>query len=127
MRIFFKQHELNYFNLGYWRSSACAHNYSMGVQCLSLSISKIFWASSHIFWNLKGYCLNLQGKVYPIWDNLQTPWVQLFWFGLLEGYCSCPIILNSHVLPLFKHPIKLLGYITYLLEFGRVLHSPNKT
>ncbi len=25
------------------------------------------------------------------------------------------------------HPIKPLDSITYLLEFGRVLHSPNKT
>jgi hypothetical protein len=43
-----------------------------------------------------------------------------------ERYCSCPKVLNSHALPLFEYPIKPLGSITYLLEFGRVTHSPSK-
>ncbi len=66
---------------------------------------------------------NLQGKQYFIWGNLQTPWAQLFWFGLLEGYYSCLELLNSHALPFLGYPIKPTSSITYILEFGRVLHS----
>jgi hypothetical protein len=79
------------------------------------------------------YLLKLRG-VLPkptrksiLYLGLQTPWVQLFWFKLLEGYCSCPEVFNSHAPSLFKYPIKPLGSITYLLEFGRVLQSPSKT
>jgi hypothetical protein len=70
---------------------------------------------------------NLKGKHYLLWGNLQTPRAQLFWFKLLEGYCSCPKLFNAHSLPFLVCPIKPLGSITYLLEFGRVLHNLNKT
>jgi hypothetical protein len=36
-------------------------------------------------------------------------------------------VFNSHALPLSRYPIKLLGSITYLLEFGSVLHNLSKT
>jgi len=70
---------------------------------------------------------NLKGKHYPIWGNLQTQRAKLFWFRLLEGYCSCPKLFNSHALPLSRYPIKPLGFITCILEFGRVLHNLSKT
>jgi len=79
---------------------------------------------------MEGYCIaipNLKGNHYSILGNLQTTWVQLFWFRLSKGYCSCPQLLNSHALPLSWYPIKPLGSIKYLLEFGRVLHNPSKT
>ncbi len=63
-------------------------------------------------------------KSIPFCGNMQTPWAQLFWFGLLEGYCSCLKLLNSHALPLLGYPIKPLGSITYILEFKKVLHNP---
>jgi hypothetical protein len=68
-----------------------------------------------------------KGKQYLVWGNLQTSWAQLFWFKLSEGYYSCPKVLNSHALYLFGYPIKPLGYIIYILEFGKVLHSLSKT
>jgi hypothetical protein len=77
-------------------------------------------------YNLERYCLNLKGKQYPTWGNLQIAWAQLFWFGLSEGYCSCPEVFNSHALHLFGYPIKPLGSITYIFEFGKVLHSLSK-
>ncbi len=92
----------------------------------SLKVYKKSFGFHHIF-ILEGYCLNLQGKQYHVWGNLQTTWVQLFWFELLEGYCSCLEVFNSHALPLFGYPIKPFGSITNLLEFGKVLHSPSKT
>jgi len=52
----------------------------------SLRVYKKKFGLNHIF-ILEGYCLNLQGKQYLVWGNLQTTWVQLFWFELLEGYC----------------------------------------
>jgi hypothetical protein len=44
---------------------------------------------------------------------------------LSEGYCSCLKVFNSHALPLFGYPIKPFGSVTNILEFGKVLHSPN--
>jgi hypothetical protein len=38
---------------------------------------------------------------------MQTPSAQLFWFRLLEAYCSCPKLLNSHGIPLLGYPINL--------------------
>jgi hypothetical protein len=35
---------------------------------------------------------------YLIWGSLQTPWVQLFWFELLEGYCHSYDILGAGML-----------------------------
>jgi hypothetical protein len=46
---------------------------------------------------------------------------------LLEGYCSCPKRLNEHAIPLARYPRNALGFITYILKLGRVLHSPTKT
>jgi hypothetical protein len=54
-------------------------------------------------------------------------WAQLFWFRLSKGYCLCPKLFNSHALTFSRYFIKPLGSITYILEFGKVLHNPNKT
>jgi len=45
----------------------------------------------------------------------------------IGGVLFMPISTQLNALPLFKYPIKPLGSITYLLKFGRVLHSLNKT
>jgi hypothetical protein len=46
---------------------------------------------------------------------------------LLEGYYSCPKLLNTPTLPLTWYPKNTLGSITYLLKCGGALHNPTKT
>jgi len=60
---------------------------------------------------------------YPHWATLETPWAELFWSRLLEGYCSCSKKFNEHAIPLSKYPKNTLGSITYLLKLGKVIHS----
>ncbi len=43
-----------------------------------------------------------------------TPWAELFWSKLLEGYCSCPKRLNEHALPFSRYPKNRLGSIPYI-------------
>jgi hypothetical protein len=42
------------------------------------------------------------------------------------GVLLMPISTQFTALPLFVYPIKPLGSITYILEFGKVLLSPSK-
>jgi hypothetical protein len=46
--------------------------------------------------------------------------------SLLEGYCSCPKLLNTPAIPLTMYPKNTLGSITYILKLGKILHSPTK-
>jgi hypothetical protein len=56
-----------------------------------------------------------------------TPWVELFWSKLLEGYYSCTKGFTKHALPLLRYFKNTLGSITYLLTPGRVLCNLIKT
>jgi hypothetical protein len=42
---------------------------------------------------------------------------------LLEGYCSCPKILNRLAIPFIRYPKNALGCITYILKLGGALHN----
>jgi len=48
-------------------------------------------------------------------------------FTLLEGYCSCPKLLNIPTLPIIGYAKNTLGSITYILKLEGVLHGPPKT
>jgi len=44
--------------------------------------------------------------------------------SFLEGYCSCPKLLNTPTIPQTRYLENTLGSMTYLLKLGGVLHSP---
>jgi len=48
-------------------------------------------------------------------------------FTLLEGYCSWPKLFNTFAIPLAGYLINTLGFITYILKLGGVLHCHTKT
>jgi hypothetical protein len=47
--------------------------------------------------------------------------------SLLDGYCSCPKLLNTLVIPLVGYAKNTLSSITYILKLGGILHIPTKT
>jgi hypothetical protein len=48
-------------------------------------------------------------------------------FTLLEGHCSCTKLFNTPTIPLVEYPKNTLGFVTYILKLGRLLHSLTKT
>ncbi len=104
--------------------------YSMNMQYPIMDNLEIIWALYHIFWNLKKHCVTLtkpRRNAIPSLGYTITPWAELFWSKLLEGYYSCPKGLTKHAIPLLGYPRNTLGFITYLLTRGGVLCNLMKT
>ncbi len=76
---------------------------------------------------LAGYCIAL---LKPIRKPIPSLWYYIIkhhGFTLLEGYCSCPKLFNTNLVPLLRSLENKLGSITCLFKLGRVLHNRTKT
>jgi hypothetical protein len=76
---------------------------------------------------MEGYCIALPKPTRKPIPSLGYFVNKHQGFMFLEGYCSCPKLLNTPTLPLTWYPRNTLGSITYILKLGGILHSPPKT
>jgi hypothetical protein len=127
LRVFNKNHGLNYFSLGYEKGNAYGKNYSMNMHYPSQGMPKIHWARKHIFWRVEGYCIALPKPPRKPIQSLRYSIIKHHGFTLFEGYCSCPKLHNTLTIPLINYPRNTMGSITYLFKLGGVLHSHTKT
>jgi len=76
---------------------------------------------------MEGYLETIPKPIKKINPSSRYYVIKHHGFMLLEVYCSCPKLLNTHVIPLVGYFKNTLGSITYLLKLGGVLHNLNKT
>jgi hypothetical protein len=73
---------------------------------------------------MEGYCIALPKPLRKPIPSLGYSVIKHHGSTLLEGYCSCSKLHNTHVIPLTNYPINTLGSITYFFKLGRVMHIP---
>jgi hypothetical protein len=68
-------------------------------------------------------------KPIPSFGCYVTKHHWLIYFGLCywKGIVHSQKLFNTLVVPFVGYPKNILGFITYILKLGRVLHNPTKT
>jgi len=76
---------------------------------------------------MEGYCIALPKPIRKPIPSLKYFVIKHHGSTLLEGYLSCPRLLNIPAIPFIGYHKNTLGFVTYLLILGGVLHSFTKT
>jgi len=76
---------------------------------------------------MEGYCVTLPKPTRKPIPSIGYFVIKHHGFMLLEGYCSCPKLLNTFTISLVGYPKNTSGSITYIFKLEGVLHGLPKT